>query len=438
MLSKKKDPFLELKNDISKEKKIVGEINTLYNDFGKKENNKEKKLIENQVKSLKNILNKKHKNISNTLNQIQATKSIPSEEDYIPPKINIPSKPLIDKEISPKNLSKSKKFELTKIEKITLKRLKKKEKKSAEKKEKTPSKYIETSNRLFSNQSRALAKKKLFINLERDLVRSNMDFLLRSYISVIFFTTLLSFIVSIFVFIFFLFFNIGPDLPIITLTNTTLGIRFFQVFWVIFLFPISAFTFMYFYPSLEKDSLGRKIDLELPFVAINMAAVSGSMINPSKIFNIIILTKEYPYIEKEFTKLLNSVTVLGQDLVTALKNSSLNTASKKLSELFNGLATTINSGGDLPRFFNERAKSLLFEYHLEKEKGTKTAETFMDIYISIVIAAPMIIMLLLMMMRISGLGISISTGLITLIMILGVVGINIGFLVFLHLRQSRT
>ena len=77
----------------------------------------------------------------------------------------------------------------------------------------------------------------------------------------------------------------------------------------------------------------------------------------------------------------------------------------------------------------------MFDYRLEKEKKTKSAETFMDIYISIVIAAPMILMILLMMMKISGLGIQLSASMITLIMVLGVSMINVAFLVYLHLKQ---
>ena len=72
---------------------------------------------------------------------------------------------------------------------------------------------------------------------------------------------------------------------------------------------------------------------------------------------------------------------------------------------------------------------------IEKEKQAKAAETFMDIYISVVIAAPMILMLLLMMLKIGGLGIGLSTGAITISMILGVTVINIFFLTFLHLKQ---
>ena len=264
-----------------------------------------------------------------------------------------------------------------------------------------------------------------------------MNFLLKSYISVIIFTTLISFFVSVFIVLFLLFFNIGVTLPIITLSAESIALRFLKTFWLILIFPTVTLLFMYFYPSLERDSIAKKIEQELPFATINMAAISGSLIDPTKMFGIIISTKEYPFLEKEFNKLLNTVNVLGQDFVSALRSNGFNTASKKLSDLFNGLATTISSGGDLPRFFGERAETMLFEYNLEREKSTRAAETFMDIYISVVIAAPMILMLLLMMMRISGLGISLSTSAITLIMILGVVGINIAFLIFLQLKQPN-
>jgi flagellar protein FlaJ len=166
-----------------------------------------------------------------------------------------------------------------------------------------------------------------------------------------------------------------------------------------------------------------------------MAAISGSMINPIKIFEIIISTKEYPALEKEFTKLLNEINVYGSDFVNALKNTAKNTSSKRLAELLNGLATTINSGGDLPNFFEKRSDTLLFEYKIQKEKAAKAAETFMDVYISVVIAAPMILMLLLMMMKMSGLGLSLSVGGITLLVVVGVIVINIVFLTFLHLKK---
>ena len=138
---------------------------------------------------------------------------------------------------------------------------------------------------------------------------------------------------------------------------------------------------------------------------------------------------------KEFIKLINETGVYGYNIVNALKNAAFNCPSEKLAELLSGIGRTIHSGGNLKEFFEKRAQSLLFEYKLEREQYTKSTETFMDIYLSVVVVAPMILMLLLMMMKISGLGVSMSNSDIILAIILGVSGINIGFLSFLHLKQ---
>lgn len=125
----------------------------------------------------------------------------------------------------------------------------------------------------------------------------------------------------------------------------------------------------------------------------------------------------------------------GYDLVTALNNASKSTPSKKLAELFSGLGSTISSGIKLSDFFEKRAETLMTEYKIEREKYTKVAETFMDIYISVVIAAPMVLMLLLIMLSISGSGFGLSQNQLSFVIISIVALINILFLGFLHIRR---
>ena len=85
----------------------------------------------------------------------------------------------------------------------------------------------------------------------------------------------------------------------------------------------------------------------------------------------------------------------------------------------------------------KKAENLLFEYRLKREKATRSAETFMDIYISVVIAAPMLMMILLIIITISNIGFSLTLPIITLLMVTIVGTINVLFLVFLHLSQKK-
>ena len=414
-----------LKIGIKKQREVFNTLSSSARDFEKAESSEEKKMLNSQINSLKKNLLEGSEAISELL-----------KKDAISPFRKTEAKNIswISRN---ENFTKIKKgLKLDALEKLTLKKIGKEKKGEKKIKEKKPSSYINLSNRIFSDYSKKLAEKKFFGHLERDLIKASLEFPARSYISVMLFSTSIAFFSGILIFIFFLFFNIGAELPIVTFTEEKILLRLLKTFWIIFAVPISTFLLIYFYPSMEKKSTEHKIEQELPFAAIHMSAISGSMIEPSNIFKIIISTKEYPYVEKEFKKILNGINVYGYDLVNALRKVAFNGPSRKLSDLLNGLATTITSGGNLPDFFEKRAQSLLFEHRLEREKKSRAAETFMDIYISVVIAAPMILMLLLIMMKVSGLGIQMSTGMLTFLIVVGVALINVVFLTFLHLRND--
>jgi Flp pilus assembly protein TadB len=435
-----KDDFLELKKILSKENKTLTEINSIA-EKQKSSGSNEKDLISGHMKSLTNTLKTTNEKLPSSLDKISLVKPLANAQ--MPSVKTNPSESIQIKKI--KKEPSVKKFMqdigvlenpgLARLEKKAVNRYGKKEKEKPKEKERRAGWYVKKSTKLFGEISEKLAEREFFRGLKRNLLKSNMQYVPKTYISIILFTTLLSFIGAFFIFLFFLFFSIGAEFPIITLSKESLLSRIPKILWMLLIIPLGTSMFVYYYPLLEKKSSESKINEELPFATIHMSAISGSLIDPTKIFSIIISTKEYPAISREFTKLLNQINIYGNDLVSALRELAFNTASAKFSELINGLSTTISSGGDLSEFFEKRAESLIFEYKIEREKSNKAAETFMDIYISIVIASPMILMLLFMMMKISGIGISLSSSMISLVMVLGVTMVNVGFLTFLHLKQ---
>ncbi len=427
-----------IRKNLLQEKKIINELTSLFTYFRNTGDPEEKRMISVQIENLKKPLQKTGQDIIASAEKLSLSKPLaPIQKMALPiksvqktPKGTYPRPRQIPKK-------KERKFKPDSLEKLTLKRIKKKEEKVIKKKEKKPSKYVKTASKFFYKTSMSLLKKGYFEKLSRDLIKSNINLIPANYVSMIFFSTAVSLIVAFLILLFFLFFSLSTAPPFITLVEENIGIRFLKVFWILLALPLATFIFAYLYPSLERKSLEDKINRELPFAAIHMSSISGSMIEPSKIFNIIIATKEYPNLEKEFIKVQNEINIYGYDLVTALRNRSFNSPSRKLADLFNGLATTITSGGNLPEFFEKRSQTLLFEHRLEMERQLKAAETFMDIYISVVIAAPMVLMLVLMMMRISGLGISLSPFMISFVMIMMVSLVNIFFLTFLHIKQPK-
>jgi heme/copper-type cytochrome/quinol oxidase subunit 4 len=448
MIQKKEDPFFVMQKIVQKENSEIEELGKKYSRLDKAKYENEKTKLLKEIEEHKKHLAIENDKIPNLLTSLFIPTKLSSlnkdnlseeEKERLEEGKNYYEKDVPLRSVGGK-IFRKKELYLLGLEKETVRRIRQKEKTEEEKKKEKKtgaSSYSKVASILFSNLSKSLLGKDSFKDLEKDLIKANLDYSPIGYMSMILLTTLISFMIGGFIFLFFLFFDIGSTMPWITRAIETINVRFLKVFWILIVVPIITFLVMYFFPYLEKKANEARIEEELPFATIHMSAISGSMIDPVKIFEIIVLTGEYPALQKEFVKLLNEINLYGSDFVNALRNRARNTSSKKLAELYNGLSTTINSGGDLTVFFSKRSETLLFEYQIEIQKAGKAAETFMDVYISVVIAAPMILMILLMMMKMSGMGLSMSVGMITMIMVLAVVAINVVFLMFLHMKRKR-
>ncbi len=295
--------------------------------------------------------------------------------------------------------------------------------------------YVRLGNKLFLETANRLLKKGYFKSLYFSLKKANLDMLLEVYVAMMLLTIVSSFIAGIFIFLIVFFLDFGLAFPFVSLYDGSYLDRLLQTFWIPIALPLISFISIYFYPSTEKNSIGRRIDQELPFAVIHMSAISGSGIAPSELFKIIIVNRDFPYLRKEIRKVINQINLYGYDLVTALNNASKGVPSEKLSELFSGMSATITSGASITDFLQKRSENLLLGYRLEREKYTKLVETFLDIYISVVIAAPMIFLLLLILISISGASQGFTPSQLTLLAVMSISFLNVLFLIFLQVKQ---
>jgi len=411
-------------SNIEREKEILKELFLLEENLSLLSKREEKEIVQKKINSLLNQLKILNNSIPSILENISLFKEFPAttKEKQNTNVLNVTSENskvnvMINKSDKEKFLNE------LRIDEEIIRRLKNKKiiiHQDIFSDFKKPNPYKKISNKIFLNTSTSLLKKGYFKNLENNLKKASIPFLSNSYLSMAFFSSLLAFLIGI---------------SAIILTAVVSPANLLKYTPIVIFLPLLTFFCFYFYPLTESQGIGQKIKNELPFVTLHMAAIAGSKIEPSQIFKIIAFGTEYPNTRKEFIKIINQINLYGYDLVTALKNVSRNTPSEGLAELLNGMATTISSGGDIKEFLNKRAETLFFEYRMDREKYTKEAETFMDIYISIVIAAPMILSLLLVLMNIGVMTIGISIKLLNLLMIGGIAVINIIFIAFLNLKQ---
>jgi len=446
-----------LKENIQHIKKIVRELYIFTNQLDMIKNLetndnvlidvKEKKLLEEAIISLTNQLKILNNSFPELIGAIGFYPELSTEKEKLGKEkkklIKIKYKPVkLGSEVSLTIESKDRKSFLENISKSNLTATRLKKKYAIERPVMSfgrANAYAKISNHFFRKFSNHLIAKGHFKKLNRDLRKMNSNFVLGTYISMVFFTALLFLIISILFFVVLLFYNITFTYPeFVTIAKDPILIRALKYFWIIFVVPFSAGIFMYYYPTSESKNLGYKINQELPFVIVHMSAIATSGVQPLNIFKIILRSEEYKYTNIEIKKLMNLINFHGQDLVSALKKVEFLCPSEKLKDLLGGIATTMTSGGDLHIFLDKHAETALFDYQIEREKYTKNSETFMDIYISIAIAAPMIILMLFVIMGSTGalsefIGISMNT--LSLIVILLIVVLNVGFLMFLKLKQ---
>jgi len=261
-----------------------------------------------------------------------------------------------------------------------------------------------------------------FSDLKKDLQESNSRFLLPTYLSIALFISFFFFFLSIVV------------MGVLAIS----GVSVLSYFWVPLLLLLVLPTGFYLMPTLSKSAVDKEITNELPFAVIYMSAIAGSNIEPTKIFKVISQSSEYKNIGIEMKKIISQVEVYGYDLVTALKNVAKVTINLRFSELLNGMATNISSGSSLKNYLDKKAENLLMDYKLERNRYNEVAATFMDVYISVLITAPLILVMLVVIMDLTSLKLgNLSTESLLIISISLVALVNVFFLIFLQIKQPK-
>ena len=263
-----------------------------------------------------------------------------------------------------------------------------------------------------------------FENLRIPLIGSGTSVLLRSWVSMTYMSTALTYISSL----------------LVTFVLSVYLVTDFVIFLYLTLFvPIlaAAFVFLgfYLYPSQKARSVQKSIEIDLPFALSHMSAIASSGIPPEFMFQLITGFEEYKGISQEAKMIVRNIKTLGMSSVTAIEDVAKKTPSPALKQVLTGMAITIEKGGNVVRYLKEMADKSLFDYRLKREQYLKTLSTYADIYTALLVAAPLMMLAVLGVMSIIGgevlgLGIQDMIQLITWVLL---PFLNVIFLMFIHI-----
>lgn len=230
-----------------------------------------------------------------------------------------------------------------------------------------------------------------FEDLKEDLKKANMDVLYRTYVSKIFFYTVLTFITTSCAGAIY-FIHVGA--PIHSAPQYIIGAPL--------AISVIAFTSLYFYPGYKANKRKKEIDENLPFALNHLGAIATSGISPVAMFELLDSFEEYGAISDEAGEISRRVNVFGEDLTTALRTVAKKSPSEDWAEILYGIISTIERGGDLKSYIQEKSDEALFEYNIEREKEIEKLGTYASFYTAILIAAPVFLVVVLAVMNLLG------------------------------------
>lgn len=263
-----------------------------------------------------------------------------------------------------------------------------------------------------------------FRPLEPHIKNASMKILLKTWVSMLFLSTLLSFVAS-FIAIYFV-------------VTFLISVEFYIYIFSIIFFPIFVasivFIIFYLYPVQREKARQRSIENNLPFAITHMSAIASSGIPTEFMFELLTGFREYGEISEDSRLIMRNIKTFGMSSIDALRDIAERTPSQNFRELLLGIVSSIESGGDMVEYLRGMAEKAIFDYKIKREKYLKTLSTYADIYTALLVAAPLMMLSMLATMSIIGgsvMGLTIDE-MILLITWVMLPFMNTAFLIFIH------
>jgi flagellar protein FlaJ len=242
-----------------------------------------------------------------------------------------------------------------------------------------------------------IAKKTVSEKLVHGLKSNHMEITGEVYVSVTLLYSIIGLLIS-FVVCSIMVFFILPAL------NIYLG----DIIKGLFLFlPILICACIYFIAlqlhGTWAKSRGKKIDKNLAYALNFVSAMSSAGVTPTEIFKSLSKQEIYGEIKDEAAWIYRDVSLLGTDVLTAIRNNMNITPSEKFQEFLQGLIVTVTSGGSLKSYFVAKANQFMIENRQNQKQFIETLSIMAESYVTAAVAGVLLLFIVIpIMMIISG------------------------------------
>ncbi len=203
--------------------------------------------------------------------------------------------------------------------------------------------------------------------------------------------------------------------------------------------PAIVYVMFRSWPRSNVKRRAKEIDTYLPYAANFVAAMAAANATPQKIFRSLSSQKNiYGEIANEAKWTYRDMTLLGVDLLTALKRSVKRSPSTKYQEFLQGIVGTLTSGGDLKLYFLNRGEYYMIANRREQKTFLDTLAFMAESYVIVAVAMPMFLMIILTItFWISGAGYSATDQIMYLFSWIAMPVVHFAYITFVKLATPK-
>lgn len=199
----------------------------------------------------------------------------------------------------------------------------------------------------------------------------------------------------------------------LTFTSSTAWLLEFKELFIALLiivfstFSLGGITYALFmmYPGFQASERKGKINRQLPYAVTFMYAMSKGGMNIIDVFKALAKSvKTYGEVSLEVDSIVRDMEYFGHDLRTALSNACVITPSDRFQELMYNLLTVIDSGGSIPKYFQDKSETYLLKSQTDQKGFLETLGLLAESYVTAFVAGPLFIIIMGVMMAVMGSG----------------------------------
>jgi len=201
--------------------------------------------------------------------------------------------------------------------------------------------------------------------------------------------------------------SISYQVPPVLLGYVYMLIRVLVVLPMVILITIAAAVttglLLVFYPYSKMVERRAKFEIESPFASAYMSILSSAGSPPARVFERMAVTASlFGEIGKEVKIIARDIVLFGRGIIEALEAACFRSPSESWSDLLKGTFGTIQSGGDISRYFHEATLSLMELRKTEFERYKEVLSRYAVVTNSVLCVGPLLIAIMLCVMGIFG------------------------------------